>query len=131
MKLGLVVSKRYVERPTRSGDEVVLAVVDFDKADHYPLNFVCILPKDIESSHKFLEIYGEESKAIATKLLTKALVKQEDLLVRAEIENRLKDLKPKPTAKCTVCGCVFDPKKFGGFRQRVCYSCRNKGSPNK
>ena len=32
MKLGLVVSKRYAERPTRSRDEVVLAVVDFDKA---------------------------------------------------------------------------------------------------
>jgi hypothetical protein len=132
MKLELKVSKRYASRASVSTEEVVFAVVDLDKAGSYPLNFVCLLPKNLEReckpSTKFLKIYGKESRQIATKLLTKALRIESDLSVKSEIEKRLKALQPKPIIKvrCVSCGCIFEPKKFGRFLQRMCDTCRIK-----
>ena len=132
MKLELSVSKRYVSRPSGSTEEVFFAVVDLDKAGSYPLNFVCLLPKNLERefkpSNKFLKIYGKESSLIAIELLTNALRSEKDLMVKSEIEKRLKALQPKPItrAKCVGCGCIFEPKKFGRFLQRMCQTCRNK-----
>ncbi len=130
MKLELSVSKRYASRLSGSTEEVVLTVVDLDKAGGYPLNFVCILPKKLESegkpSNRFLEIYGEESSQIAIELLTNALRSENDLTVKSEIVKRLKALQPKPRAKCVGCGCIFEPKKFGRFLQRKCQTCRSK-----
>lgn len=132
MKLELIVSKRYVNRPSGSTEEVFLAVVDLEKAKSYPSNFICLLPKKLETgskpSNKFLKIYGNESSQIAIKLLTKALRTEKDLTVKSEIEKRMKALQPQPItkAKCVSCGCVFEPKKFGRFLQRRCQACRSK-----
>jgi hypothetical protein len=130
MKLELLVSKKYVNKASGFAEEVIFSVVDLDKAKTYPLNYVCLLPKTFDKVHKspnrFLEIYGEKSKQIATELLTKALMVEDDVKVRDEIEKRLKSLQPKPTAKCVSCGCVFEPRKYGRFLQRSCQTCRNK-----
>jgi len=132
MKLGLLVSKNYVNRASGFTEEVVFAVVDLDKVGSYPRNFVCLLPKNLgrgsKPSNKFLEIYGEESSQIAIALLTKALRSETDVIVKGEIEKRLKALQPKPTtrAKCVSCGCVFEPRKFGRILPRMCQTCRSK-----
>jgi hypothetical protein len=102
MKLELLVSKKYVSRISGlSTEEPVFAVVDLDKAKMYPLNYVCLLPKNLERgtkpSNKFLEIYGKESNQIAFDLLTNALKGETDVRVRDEIEKRLKTLRPKRT----------------------------------
>jgi uncharacterized OB-fold protein len=136
MKLALSASKRYVKAVSGSKEEIVFAVVDLDKAGSYPLNFVCMLPKVLERefkpSNNFLKIYGKESRQIAIDLLTNALERQDDLKVRDEIERRLEALRPKTiiTANCVNCGCVFEPKKFGRYLQRVCQACRSKNESN-
>jgi hypothetical protein len=133
MKLELLVSKKYFKRDSGSGEEVVLSVVDCDKAESYPRNFVCLLPKHLQREgtppNKFPKIYGKESHKIAISLLTKALKSESDIEVRDEIIKRLKALQPKPTAKCAICGCVFEPRKFGHFLQRICKKCRYKDNP--
>jgi hypothetical protein len=134
MKLELLVSKKYVNRVSGFTEEPVFAVVDMDKAKSYPLNFVCLLPKALERASKpanrFLEIYGDESNQIAVALLTKALGSEADVKVRDEIEKRLKALRPKSVTgvKCTVCGCVFEPRRYGRFLQTTCRACRYKNN---
>ncbi len=136
MKLRLAVSKKPMNRASGFTEEFVFTVVDLDKAENYPLNFVCLLPKKLEKggkpSSKFLNIFGKESSQIAIKLLSNALRKEKDVLVQNEIEKRLNTLQPQPTtkAKCVRCGCVFEPKKFGRFLQKVCQKCRNKNEPS-
>ena len=130
MKLELIVSKKYVSRISGPTEEPVFAVVDLDKAKTYPLNYVCLLPKNLERgskpANKFFEIYGKESYRTAIDLLTNALKGEADVKVRDEIEKRLKALRPKPTTKCAMCGCIFEPRKFGHFMQKVCRTCRYK-----
>jgi hypothetical protein len=133
MKLKLSVSKKYMRsRTSGSTEEVVFVVVDLDKAGSYPLNFVCLLPKKLEReckpSNKFRKIYGEASSLIATELLTNALRSEKDLMVKSEIERRLKALQSNPiiTANCVSCGCAFEPKRFGRSLQRMCQTCRSK-----
>jgi hypothetical protein len=134
MKLRLMVSKRWVRRVSGSEEEPVFAVVDLDRAVSYPGNFVCLLPKFLKAgpsaSSKFFKIYGEESSQIAMSLLTKALGNEDDELVKREIESRLRVLEPKTaiSAKCVVCGCVFEPKKWGRFWGRVCPKCKQTNS---
>jgi hypothetical protein len=135
MKLEVLVSKKYVRRISGSTEELVFAVVDLDKAKTYPLNYVCLLPKNLERgskpANKFLEIYGEESYQIAVELLTNALKNEADDKVRDEVEKRLKVVQPKPTTKCAICGSAFEPRKFGHFLQRVCKTCRYKNNSSK
>jgi uncharacterized OB-fold protein len=73
-------------------------------------------------------LFGEESSQVAIRLLRNALRAGHDLEVKEEIENRLKSLEPKQasTSKCTVCGRVFEPRRFGRFVDRVCEKCRTK-----
>lgn len=137
MKLKLSVSKRYM-RSIASGstEEVVFAVVDMDRAEEYPANFVCLLPKNFKNesnpSTKFLKIYGKESSQIAIKLLTNALRSENKPEVKTEIEKRLKALKPKPDieTRCRLCGSSFQPK-FGRHQQRICQTCRTKNQTAK
>ncbi len=135
MKLELLISKKYVSRISGPSEEPVFAVVDLDKAKTYPLNYVCLLPKNLERgskpANKFFEIYGKESYRTAIDLLTKALRGEADAKVRDEIGKRLKALQPKPTAKCAICGCTFEPRKFGHFLQEVCVTCRYKTGSSK
>ena len=77
-------------------------------------------------------MFGDESSQIAVNLLKKALRSEQDFEVKREVRERLELLEPKQvaTAKCVVCGCVFEPKKYRYKRyvQRVCQECRNKNS---
>ncbi|MCW4017498.1 MAG: hypothetical protein NWF00_02255 [Candidatus Bathyarchaeota archaeon] len=131
MKLALSVSKKHMNRASGFTEELVFTVVDLDKAS-YPLNFVCLLPKRLEKdskpNSKFLNIFGKESNQTAIKLLTSLLRRETDVAVKKEIEKRLKALQPMPTisAKCSSCGCVFEPKKLGMFLQKTCQKCRSK-----
>ena len=131
MKLELSVSRKNEKRTSpRFKKEPIFSVVDLDKAESYPRNFVCLLPKTIQTEgnppSKFPKIYGKESNRIAVMLLTNALRSEGNLEVRAEIEKRLKALEPKPTAKCEICGCTFEPRRYGHFLQRICTKCRYK-----
>jgi hypothetical protein len=132
MKLELIVSKKFVSRRSGSEQEIVFSVVDFDRADQYPLNFVCLLPRHLDkgknASNRFPQIYGEKGKQIAVELLTAALDRETDVDVRNEIEKRLRALQPKQQTKaaCVVCGRVFEPKKTGYHFQRICPSCIRK-----
>jgi hypothetical protein len=82
-KLELSVSKRFVPRTSGYAEEVLFAVLDLDKAEEYPSNFVCLLPKKLENGCKtnsnFLDIFGNESSQIAIKLLTNALRSENDV----------------------------------------------------
>ncbi len=77
------------------------AVVDLDKTDHYPENFVCGLPALRESllkktaEYPFLQFFGRTSSEIARALLGDALTEEGDLEVIAEIRRRLKLLETK------------------------------------
>ena len=132
LKLELSVSRKCSETSLGITEKYFFVVLDRDKAGGYPLNFVCMLPKNLKrnrnSTSKFLEIYGNESSQIAIELLTKALRCEEDLKLRAELEKRLKALQAKPITKCAICGCVFEPKTYHRFVQRICLTCRYKSN---
>jgi len=131
MKLELSVSKKTMSRHSGYSEEIVFTVIDLDKAEDYPLNFVCLLPKNLKRennpSNKFLEIYGKESSQIATKLLNKALRNENEPEVKKEIEKRLKALEPKLVIElqCRLCGRPFQPR-FGRHQQRICHRCTTK-----
>jgi hypothetical protein len=78
------------------------AVVDLDKSDHYPENFVCGLPSlkgsmlKKTAEYPFLQFFGNRSSEVAKALLTDALTEEGDLEVTAELERRLKLLETKP-----------------------------------
>jgi hypothetical protein len=133
MKLELSISKQAKNKPSGLTEELVFTILDLDKAKDYPANFVCLLPKNLQreckpNNSQFSVIFGDNSNKIATKLLTDALRSENDIIVRDEIERRLKAIEPKPTAKCHVCGCAFEPRMFGRFLQTVCRKCRYKNS---
>ncbi len=105
------------------------AVVDLDRSESYPQNFVCLLPLRIDPREKtgtaFQKIFGEKSVEQAKALLTQALEVEDDSEIRAEIERRLNLLKPKTVSivKCTNCG---KPVYAGGSRKfgpRLCREC--------
>ena len=60
--------------PQEPREQFIFAVVDLDRSESYPVNFVCLLPKELKNTDnngksKFLEIFGEESNQIAVELL--------------------------------------------------------------
>jgi hypothetical protein len=74
-------------------------VVDLEKSEDYPANFVCILPKNIKLNGichtQFERNFGDNSLELAKKLLTRSLRAERDRRVREEIRERLDLLKPK------------------------------------
>ena len=133
VKLELSISTKIVSTIYGDRQEFVFSVLDLDRSESYPQNFVCILPKRLESKSsavnpKFRKIYGAESNQLAIKLLNAELSNGGSSEVKDEIRRRLKALEPaKPlTAKCNVCGCVFEPRKFRRYIQRTCQNCRSK-----
>ncbi len=83
------------------------AVVDSDRNKTYPANFICMLPQHLSIDHDdssvFARTFGDSKMDLAKKLLTKALETEDDLEIKAEIQDRLKTLKPKP---------AWQPKKY-------------------
>jgi hypothetical protein len=77
------------------------AIVDQDENKRYPANFICILPQHMNSatadSSVFAKTFKEKRLDLAKKLLTDALEKEDDPKVKKEINNRLKQIAPKPT----------------------------------
>jgi hypothetical protein len=75
-------------------------VVDLDRSKEYPINFFCLLPKNIKASgkrnSKFERKFGDNSLELAKKLLKRALRAEGDREVKAEIRKRLDLLQPKP-----------------------------------
>jgi hypothetical protein len=107
------------------------AIVDLDKSQDYPSNFVCMLPQQVSGNTKqysvFAKVFGNHSSELAKRLLTEALETEDDSEIKAEIEKRLKLLEPKPIQiKCRVCGKSFEPKIIGRFKQKTCQECRLK-----
>ena len=105
MHLELRACKR--EFPSRW--RIRFAVVDLDKSDNYPQNFVCGLPALTETMLKrtaeylFLQFFGKRSSEVAKALLTDALRDETDLEVKVEIERRLKLLEIEPVAEFSTC----------------------------
>ncbi len=77
-------------------EDVQLVVVDLDKGKHYPLNFVCVLPRYFrlleKRSSKFAKLFGEKSFIVAKKLLTEAAHEEDDPSIQTAISKRIKDI---------------------------------------
>jgi hypothetical protein len=77
MRLCLQIAERDGGKGYSSGRRFSFAVIDLDKAEVYPLNFVCMLPMKIDADCKsqsvFLQIFGDKSVEQARALLTGAL----------------------------------------------------------
>ncbi len=129
-KIGLVISKKRTGKGAK--EELTIAVVNLEKSKEYPLNSICLLPKTINESQKshsqFVTTFGEKSRQLAIELLSKALKKESDGKVKAQIRERLTLLQPKTkaTSKCVQCGCVFEPRRYGRYLQVTCQKCRGK-----
>jgi formylmethanofuran dehydrogenase subunit E len=113
------------------------AVVDSDKSKSYPSNFICMLPSQISVDQKknnvFSKMFGDHCEEQAKTLLTHALVNENDLDVKNEIERRLKLLDPKTVnqIKCSSCGKLFQPRRIKRFKRNYCQDCMNKSYGNR
>ena len=133
MNLKLHIIKRE-ELPHYSFSEqhsLCIAVVDLNKSETYPLNFVCTLPvqiKKIKKQNAFEKIFSERSIEQAKILLNDALNTTEDSEVRDELERRLKLIEPKNISqiKCSDCGKLFLPRRKRRFRNNFCEDCIKK-----
>ncbi len=106
------------------------AVVDLDRPEKYPSNFVCMLPAQIGSDKHsvFVKLFGDKSVELASQLLTDALEAEIDVETKAEIGRRLKIIK-SPSAnqvECSVCRKLFKPLRRRGFKQKFCPECRKR-----
>jgi len=88
-----------IKNSNQQFDRVQLVVVDLDKGKHYPLNFVCILPRYFrileKRSSKFAKLFGEKSLGTAKKLLVEAKHQEDDPEIRTAIDKRIKDIDTK------------------------------------
>ena len=104
------------------------AVVNLDKSEDYPKNFVSMLPLKITANTAFTKFFGNESLEIARKLLTKSLKKEHRAKIKAEIERRLNRLEPNPVIhiKCSVCKKFFQTEKERVHKQKICPECMKR-----
>ena len=116
-----------------AGPSYRFAVVDYNKAQQYPANFVCMLPLKIEcvngkNPNTFGVLFGEKSIDFALELLKKALLNEKDNEIKTEIEKRIKLLDPKQAAKvkCIKCGQIFESKRIKKYKHPLCNECHIK-----
>ena len=134
MRFKLHISKLDYVTDYSGGKRYRFAVVDLDKGEDYPMNFVCILPSQLGSTDnkktKFSKVFGDQSLDVARKLLTNALKKADSSNTKDEIERRLKLLDPEASTKkaCASCRKIFQVKSRKGPRQRFCEDCLKKRS---
>jgi hypothetical protein len=100
LKLSLSIFKREDMNDYSGRNYIRFAVVDLERSKEYPVNFVCILPKQIKANGRnytrFERKFGDESLYLAEKLLKRSLKAENDWQVKEEIRERLKLLKEKP-----------------------------------
>ena len=108
------------------------AVVDLNKSEDYPSNFVSMLPMRIDSDGKlpstFTKFFGKRSLEIARGLLTEALKTEDDSEIKAEIGRRLNLLEPNPVIhiKCLVCKKFYQTQKERECKQKICPRCMKR-----
>jgi len=108
------------------------AVVDLDKLEGYPGNFVSMLPMRVDSEGKiasvFTKFFGNKSLETAKRLLNKSLKMKHSSEITAEIERRLNLLEPNPVIhiKCGVCKKFFKARKKRVGRQKTCPECMKR-----
>ena len=97
LKLSLSIFKQKELNDYLGKKRIRFAVVDLDRSNEYPVNFVCILPKQIKENGgyqtKFESKFGDESLDLAKRLLKHSLRAENDWEVKQEIIERLKLLK--------------------------------------
>ena len=138
MRFGLRISERKGEKSS-SNKRFNFAVIDLDKADTYPMNFICKLPKPLRlhgsNGNAFVKKFGRTGYELAKVLLQKALEQEEAPEIRAEIERRLKMLDPNPAVekRCIRCKAIFQMKqKSYNCKHKYCPECLKKRLlPNK
>jgi hypothetical protein len=132
MRVGLRLSRLDYVADYSVGRRFRFAVVDLDKGKDYPLNFVCMLPRQLGPKGKglsvFVKVFGDKSLEQARALLTGALETEDNPEVKAEITRRLKLLEPNPISqiKCSACGKLFQPRRAKRFKQKFCQECVKK-----
>ncbi len=113
-----------------AGRRYRFVIVDLERKGDYPLNFVCMLPVRIGYEGKlsaFVKFFGDESLALAKRLLTGALRKQQDPEIKEEVERRLSLFEPQPKQKkCRGCGKLFQTYRGRKCTQRFCEDCQKK-----
>ena len=129
LRLCLRIAKQKFRKRDTSNGSFRFAVLDLDKAETYPLNYVCTLPKKLDADARnesvFMKTFGEKGYKLARNLLRKSLTQESSSEVKREIERRLKLLEPKPKLekRCMICGKLFQAKPKHGFRQKYCPEC--------
>jgi hypothetical protein len=132
MKLCLQITERDSGKDYSFDRRFSFTVVDLDKAEVYPLNFVCMLPMNLsagcETESAFLKVFGDKRVEVAKKLLFEALEQEQDSKVKGEIERRLKLLEPKSEVekRCLACGKLFQAQPTKRFKQKYCPECVKK-----
>lgn len=100
MKLQLCILKSKVTKDQTTKRFIRFAIVDQDRKERYPANFVCILPQHMSSSGSdssiFAKTFREKHIEMAKKLLNDALRIETDPQIKKEITERLRQLVPKP-----------------------------------
>jgi hypothetical protein len=112
-----------------AGSHLRFVVLDSNKSNSYPSNFVSKLPIRIDSNGKipsaFTKFFGNKSLKIARGLLTASLERERDSEIKAEIERRLNLLEPNPVIhiKCRICKRFFKTPKGKARNQKICPEC--------
>ena len=91
-----VVKKLWQNTPV----QISFVVVDLNKGQQYPQNFVCVFPKNLFRRNqrsnlkrsKFVKAFGEGAHEVARKLLQEALKRETNKEVRLYIESSLKEV---------------------------------------
>ena len=128
MRFCLRITERPSDKEYSTNKKFNFSVIDLDKAEKYPMNFICKLPRlkaGFKDKSAFMTEFGSTSYELAQILLQNALKQEKTPEVRKEIRSRLKLLEPKPVVekKCKKCGRPFQttPRKFYGLKH--CPEC--------
>jgi len=128
----LITKKEYSYYNTRTKAKHLFAVIDLDKSEQYPRNFVSVLPMHISAivkpSNVFERLFGNESLKIANQLLHKALKSRPDLETAEAIRKRIRLLAPQlnDKAQCQNCGNTIKQSKRRDKPYKFCYECHIK-----
>jgi hypothetical protein len=132
MTFELIIFKRDYGRGYHAWNHLRFAVVDLDKSESYPENFVSMLPMRIDSDGKlpsvFTKFFGNKSLKMARGLLTECLKKEHGSEIKAEIARRLNLLETNPVIyiKCRVCRKFFQTQKERTRKQKICPECMKR-----